>query len=323
MWSGGATANYVPVTVNFAGEGASNVTSVTFAGTYDLASSGATTTRTDNVAVTASGTTVQLVSGVEYTIAGTYSGGGFGSWSTVGGTLGNTSSASTTFTVTSASTLTLSATAAPAPGLCTDADHCMQISTATCGNNMVDSRTGVSYLTATINNQCYMEQNLYLPTNLTLTKDDTNITRDTWTTPTASLTAGNSYTEARMVAGTHTDNTYNATGGWYNYCAASAGTVCDSTTAQSANEDICPAGWRLPIMEEMTNVRDANRSNWRFYAGYYIDGSLQYTSSLSLWWSATASNARNQYSLRYGSGSLDRNSYYSKNYGFFVRCVRK
>ena len=124
-----------------------------------------------------------------------------------------------------------------------------------------------------------------------------------------------------MVAGTYTNNTYNVTGGWYNYCAASAGTVCDSTTTENANSDICPKGWRLPTNSEMGNVASASRDYWKFGAGYYGGGYLQGASSDSYWWSATANGATRQYSLRYYNGSLNTNG--TGNYfGFFVRCVR-
>jgi hypothetical protein len=73
----------------------------------------------------------------------------------------------------------------------------------------------------------------------------------------------------------------------------------------------------------MTNVKNANHSNWKFYAGYYSGGSLQNASSYSYWWSATAYNANYQYNLRYLSGSLGTFSYDFKYSGFFVRCVRK
>ena len=32
----------------------------------------------------------------------------------------------------------------------------------------------------------------------------------------------------------------------YNYCAASAGTICISSNSSDASYDLCPAGWRLP-----------------------------------------------------------------------------
>ena len=127
-----------------------------------------------------------------------------------------------------------------------------------------------------------------------------------------------------MVAGTYTNNTYNVTGGWYNYCAASAGTVCDSSTTENANSDICPKGWRLPTDYEMDNVKSANRSSWKFSAGNYYNGSLQTVSAMSYWWCATASNTAAQYSLYYvdGNGSLNTSNYNKLN-GFFVRCVRE
>ena len=201
-------------------------------------------------------------------------------------------------------------------------------SAASCGANLVDARTGVSYLTYTISGKCYMEQNLYLPTGFTLYAGDSNIystaasknQKLSWTTPSSSTMPSNSYDTPYMVTGTYTDNTYNVTGGWYNYCAASAQTVCDNTTKENANSDICPKGWRLPTSAEMGNVASAARFNWKFYAGNYYNGSLQNDSSSSYWWSATEGNRTGQFYLTYYNGSLNINGYY-KYYGYFVRCV--
>ncbi|MBQ2659499.1 hypothetical protein IJF85_00780 [Candidatus Saccharibacteria bacterium] len=212
-------------------------------------------------------------------------------------------------------------------------NNTLQNTSSICGNNMIDARTGVSYLTYTISDQCYMEQNLYLPTGFTLYAGDSNIystaasknQQVSWATPTASLTAGDSFTEARMVAGTYTNNTYNATGGWYNYCAASAGTVCDNSTTENANSDICPKGWRLPTVAEMGNVASANRSNWKFYDGFYNNGSIDQASAMSFWWATTAADndmtaQRALYSMSYGSALGE--SEITKIVGIFVRCVR-
>ena len=196
----------------------------------------------------------------------------------------------------------------------------MQNTSTSCGTNMVDARTGVSYLTYTISGNCYMEQNLYLPTGLTLRPSDSNVTRE-WTTPSSSTMPSNSYDTPYMVTGTHANNTYNATGGWYNYCAASAGTVCSQTQADAA-QDVCPKGWKLPTNAQMSNVISANRSNWKFYAGRYYNGYLQSASTISYWWSATAYSATVQYLLYYGNGSLNTSIYDVKNLGYFVRCVR-
>ena len=207
----------------------------------------------------------------------------------------------------------------------------LQNTSSTCGNNMIDARTGVSYLTYTISNKCYMEQNLYLPTGFTLYAGDSNIystaasknQKLSWTTPTTLLTADstNTYNQARMMTGTYANNTYNATGSWYNYCAASVQTICDSTTKENANSDICPKGWRLPTNSEMGKVASADRYNWKFYAGYYANGSLKDDSTYSYWWSATARTATSQYNLYYYGGNLDTGGN-SKNLGTFVRCVR-
>ena len=206
----------------------------------------------------------------------------------------------------------------------------LQNTSSTCGDNMIDARTGVSYLTYTINGACYMEQNLYLPVNFTLYAGDSNIYNThadknqklSWTTPSSSTIPSNSYDTPYMVTGTYTDNTYNATGGWYNYCAASAQTVCGSSTQEDAYSDICPKGWKLFTSAQRSGIVSASRSNWMFYAGGYLGGSLQNDSTFSYWWSATGSNATSQYYLYYSGGSL-RTSNYNKYRGLFVRCVRR
>ena len=204
----------------------------------------------------------------------------------------------------------------------------LQNTSTSCGTNMIDARTGVSYLTYTISNQCYMEQNLYLPVNFTLYAGDSNIYSTTtiknrqisWTTPTASLTTGNSDTEARMMPGDHADNTSYTTGGWYNYCAVSAGTECDNISSANASSDICPKGWRLPTNSEMSNVKKADRTKWKISSGYYFNGNRVF-SSYAYWWSATAATTTSRYELHYSDGDLTIATV-DKYYGLSVRCVR-
>lgn len=40
---------------------------------------------------------------------------------------------------------------------------------------------------------------------------------------------------------------------YYNFCAASAGTVC-SQVKKDTTSDICPAKWKLPVQSEVTDV---------------------------------------------------------------------
>ena len=178
-----------------------------------------------------------------------------------------------------------------------------------------DRRDNNEYTVRYINGACWMTQNLRLSGGRTLTSADSNVTRD-WSFPTGSLTSGNTYTEARSTISSNTSY-----GGYYNYCAASAGTVCSSSSAQDATQDICPKGWRLPTYNEQNGIRSYSSAFSPVYSGYYYNGSLYDTGSNGYWWSATASNSTNQYGLNYYSGSLYTNSN-GKYRGFSVRCIR-
>ena len=180
---------------------------------------------------------------------------------------------------------------------------------------LIDARDGSDYTVAKINGNCWMTQNLRLSGERTLTSADSNVTRD-WSFPSTSLTSGNSYTEARSLISSNTSY-----GGYYNYCAASAGTVCSSSSAQDATQDICPKGWRLPTHNEQSGITSYTSAFSPVYSGRYYTGSLGNTGSSGFWWSATASSSTFQYNLGYNSGSLDTNGS-GKSFGFSVRCVR-
>ena len=178
-----------------------------------------------------------------------------------------------------------------------------------------DIRDNNTYTLRYINGACWMTQNLRLSSGRTLTSADSNVTRN-WSFTTGSLTSGDSYTKARSLISSNTSY-----GGYYNYCAASAGTVCSSSSAQDATQDICPKGWRLPTNSEQSGIRSYTSAFSPVYSGTYINGSLYNTGSNGRWWSATAYSSTHQYYLRYYSGSL--NTYYDgKSLGFSVRCIR-
>ena len=189
-------------------------------------------------------------------------------------------------------------------------------SQASNGNvTVVDSRDNNSYTVRYINGACWMTQNLRLSGGRTLTSADSNVA-SSWSFPSNSLTSGNSYTEARSTISSNTSY-----GGYYNYCAASAGTVCSSSSAQNATQDICPKGWRLPTLNEMSGITSYTSAFSPVLSGYYVNGTLSGTGSYGNWWSATASSSGNQYILSYKGSSLYTSDDY-KLYGFSVRCIR-
>ena len=178
-----------------------------------------------------------------------------------------------------------------------------------------DTRDSNIYTVRYINGACWMTQNLGLSGGRTLTSADSNVTRD-WSFPSNNLTSGSSYTAAYSTISSNTSY-----GGYYNYCAASAGTVCSSSSEQDATQDICPKGWRLPTYSEMYGITSYASAFSPVYSGYYRSGSLHSTGSTGYWWSAAAYTGSYQYILRY-DGSLHNSVYSYKSNGYSVRCIR-
>ena len=183
-------------------------------------------------------------------------------------------------------------------------DQCQSFASSS-NYTVVDSRDGSDYTVRYINGACWMTQNLRLSSTTesggsrVLTSADSNVTRN-WTFPTGSLTSGDTYTEARS-----TINSNTSYGGYYNYCAASAGTVCSDSRTQNASQSICPKGWRLPTLNEMVSITSYTSAFSPVYSGGYFDGSLGSTGSGGSWWSATAYNSLSQDGLYYYGGSLN------------------
>ena len=190
-------------------------------------------------------------------------------------------------------------------------------SQASSGNvTVVDSRDNSSYTVRYINGACWMTQNLRLSGGRTLTSADSNVA-SSWSFPSTPLEGSSySYTDPQV-----TINSNTSYGGYYNFCAASAGTNCQTSSAVNTTYDICPKGWRLPILNEMSGITSYASAFSPVLSGYYYNGTLSNTGSYGYWWSATADNSLYQYNLYYSGSSL-YTSYYNKYYGFSVRCIR-
>ena len=180
---------------------------------------------------------------------------------------------------------------------------------------VTDRRDDNDYTVRYINGACWMTQNLRLSGGRTLTSADSNVA-SSWSFPSDSLTSDDSYTEARLLISSNTSY-----GGYYNYCAASAGTVCSSSSAQDATQDICPKGWRLPTNSEQSGITSYTSAFSPVLSGYYVSGTPYNTGSYGNWWSATANGSSSQYYLYYHSGSLNTSDDV-KYLGFSVRCIR-
>ena len=133
--------------------------------------------------------------------------------------------------------------------------------------NLIDNRDNKTYQVARLkDDNIWMAENLDLGrTTLTqnLTSQNTNLDANVATITASTFNSwinsseAYSYTSAGLIPLT-TSNTSNHLdtdsvpglpyGTIYNYCAASAGTICAEgrTNNDNATSDICPAGWRLP-----------------------------------------------------------------------------
>lgn len=213
----------------------------------------------------------------------------------------------------------------------------------TTSGTFIDSRDGNEYNWVQIGNQVWMAENLaYLPS--------VNMVAD------GSEDAAGSYYYVYGYDGTNvtdakaTDN-YTTYGVLYNWTAAMDGEA-SSTTNPSGIQGVCPTGWHLPSDAEWTELTDylggeefaggklketgtthwaspnagaTNETGFTALPGGYRDyvGSFLNIGSNGFWWSSSeygTSYAFLRY-LYYNNNDL-YNSYFNKEVGFSVRCVR-
>ena len=191
---------------------------------------------------------------------------------------------------------------------------------------VTDNRDNQTYTVAKINDQLWMTKNLAIGcngsgtsygsgrTSRSLTSSNSNVS-STWSTSSASdLTndTSGSWTAAYMQCSA----TY---GAWYNYMAATAGTISGSSNSTEASSSICPSGWRLPTYAEQQAITSYRSAFSPVTGGFYHAGGL--ATGVGLWWSSTAYSGVDRYALYYNGSSLGTGNDY-RDFGLYVRCVR-
>ena len=180
---------------------------------------------------------------------------------------------------------------------------------------LIDARDGSEYTVAKINGNCWMTQNLRLSGGRTLTSADSNVA-SSWSFPSTPLEgSSSSYTAPQVTISS--DTSY---GGYYNFCAASAETNCQTFSTVNTTYDICPKGWRLPTRTEQSTIIGYTSAFSPVLSGYYSNGTIN--GSRGYWWSATAYNRFLQYFLSYAGSSLNIDYVGNKSSGYSVRCIR-
>lgn len=163
---------------------------------------------------------------------------------------------------------------------------------------VIDSRDNKSYKVRYINGVCTMIDNLAISPGTTITGADSNIGNWAYTIP--GELSYSSYMEGSAFCDDH--------GCYYNYFAATAGTIEAMDNSADATVDICPNGWSLPTYSQQSALTGTNYIT--------VFSPIQGVS----WWSSTAS----EYSARYALGYND-NYIYNFSAGrdgeYSIRCI--
>ena len=197
---------------------------------------------------------------------------------------------------------------------------------ATKAGGLIDTRDGSSYTVKKIAGFLWMTQNLRLAGGTTITNTNSNISSSSYELPadTASFPGSSDWTTAAVHCSGNT-----TTGCWYNYVAATAGTITGSSNANTAQYDICPAGWKLPGTQGSAAINQqfeqiiSRKTDFNPVAGGYMGSSTTPQSpTYGYWWSSIAADATRRYDLHYNGTNLSIINNGRQN-GFFVRCVAK
>ncbi|MBR5389497.1 hypothetical protein IK146_02990 [Candidatus Saccharibacteria bacterium] len=209
---------------------------------------------------------------------------------------------------------------------------------------LIDPRDGEEYSVGRLRDErVWLLDNLRLggEEEIVLTSEDTNLEEGTSFTLPSSNTWDNSYEEPYI----GTSNKYDTTsandewqvGNYYNYCAASAGTVCDESgeATQDAQYDICPVGWQLPsvgesssdlnfLMSRLDNSSSSMISDLRLVlSGRYYNGASGYIDEDAYIWSSTLRDGQRVRYLTYNGSNVRLNESYRRDRGYSIRCVAK
>ena len=299
-----------------------------------------------------------LTYGQSYTLTATASTGyTFSSWYVDG--LGNVASStadSTNFTVgQGAATITANAVTSllPYTTVMQNFTNSMCQTYAQNGIALTDSRDNHVYNVRWINGNCWMTDNLTYgssmfvsgiinpdTTSFTVSKNDSNVAADRTFTAYDLVSHGTNTTGSNECyydisgqtdtgLGYSTPCIHTSDDGrsvWYNYAAATAGTITGTSNTTAATEDICPKGWSLPTLAQIQTIGD-NTSTYiepfnALCGGNFAGGTNNYADRIGYWWTSTAQNGQFRYNLRLQVRIEMASAVDARGLGAYVRCVR-
>ena len=136
-------------------------------------------------------------------------------------------------------------------------------------------------------------------------------------------------------------------GGYYNYCAATAGSYCygddtnAGTTSGDATEDICPKGWRMPTggasgeyqalataitgatgqFSDATKINNFRNALKTPLSGHFLNGSASNQGSVGIFWSSTMNDVNYMFSLATTTTIVNPRYDDTRRFGYSVRCI--
>jgi len=209
-----------------------------------------------------------------------------------------------------------------------DADAAAMAEGAT--TTLTDRRDGKTYNVAKINGNVWMTQNLRFTQNI-LNPVDTNVSSPRVVSYSSMDSADCSSDEvtgptmSALCLEVGTDSNGDPTV-WYNFAAASGGSITGQKNLNEAVDSVCPKGWRLPTNAEHLGI--ANNATYKALynpvgGGEHV-GTVELLPTAGLWWSSTQYNEYNRYWLAY-SNTSDTLTATGRVYRFssiFVRCIK-
>ena len=261
------------------------------------------------------------------------------------GSLGSTTTSPTTYTMSNDSaTLTI------VTKECEHPLYIQNLDSSVCSTTpklVTDIRDGQQYLVQRLaDGNCWMIDDLRLgsvPLQNAISSENTNISSGTsFTMPALSntmTTNRNNPQASGAVVGqviNHFGNTTGQAGVYYNYCSATAGTVCNHSDIRNATEDICAAGWRLPtgdsggeqetLFNQFGTVAGMQTGASLTYAGWYTtanNGEIKEYETASWTWSSSGKSNNKAHVMFIGRTKKSFADGAFEYYGENVRCVLK
>jgi len=197
-----------------------------------------------------------------------------------------------------------------------------------------DRRDGNDYTIRYINRDCWMTQNLHItgtikstdsnfssPSNFDVSKY--SLANTTYCTGSgASASSPKGYGNVCSTHSSGNSNTGNKPTAWYNYAAATAGSITGYSNTTTANNDICPKGWKIPSYSQLSNIRSYSNEFKPVAGGWYNNGSLRDRTTIGFWWSANSINETMRRRLSFDNPALVAD-YRQRSDGGYIRCVMK